>query len=94
MSVEANLVKKKQVLSGEEARSSIIVDASVSIKYFAQSFPGASPTDPVWLCSRQESIGSDYPYISNTITYPVGEDPVLAAPGVDGVNLAALFGDV
>jgi hypothetical protein len=86
-------VKNMLVLSGQENRNQIVVDASASIKYFAVSYPGADPEEAVWLCSKQVSSGSDYPFVVTTFTYPEGEDPVLSAPGVDGVDLAALFGD-
>lgn len=93
MAVEANNIKKLAVLEGRESRQVITVQASETVKYIAASFPGAEPTDAVWLCSKQTSAGSDYPYTMKIETYPVGDEPILAIPGVDGANLATLFGD-
>lgn len=94
MSVTASLaLKKRLVLDGREQREQIIVDASASIKYVASSFPGADPTEAVWMCQRIESTGSAYPYLQTVQTYPVGQNPELAIPGTDGAGLAALFGD-
>ena len=93
MAVEANNLKKLAVLEGRESRQVITVQANASTKYIAVSFPGADPEEAVWLCSRQTSSGEDYPYTMKVETYPVGEEPVLAVAGIDGANLATLFGD-
>lgn len=93
MAVEANNIKKLAVLEGREARQVITVQTSESIKYIAVSFPGADPTEAVWLCSKQTSAGSDYPFTMKVETYPVGAEPELAVAGVNGAGLAALFGD-
>lgn len=85
--------KKRLVLDGREQREQIIVDASATIQYIASSFPGADPTEALWLCQRIESTGTEYPFIKTVQTYPIGEDPVLAIPGEDGAGLAALFVD-
>jgi len=84
---------KRLVLDGREQREQIIVDASDLIKYIASSFPGADPEAEVWLCQRIETIGTDFPYIKLVQTYPVGEPAELAAPGINGADLAELFGD-
>ena len=89
----ANQLKLLRVVCGDEDREQIIVDASASIQYIAQSFPGADPEEDVWLCSRIESTGSDFPYLKTVKTYPVGEDAQLASPGIGGADLATLFGD-
>jgi hypothetical protein len=94
MSATASLgLKKRLVLDGRENREQIIVTASDSIKYIASSFPGADPTEAMWLCQRIESTGTDFPYTQIVQTYPIGAEPELAVPGTDGAGLAALFGD-
>lgn len=86
-------LKKRLVLDGREQREQIIVTASETIKYIASSFPGADPTEAVWLCQRIESTGTDFPYTQVVQTYPIGDNAELAIPGEGGAGLAALFGD-
>jgi len=95
MSLAASLaLRKRLVLDGRESREQIIVTASDAIKYVASSFPGADPTEAVWLCQRIESTGTDFPYTQVVQTYPIGDNAELAVPGTDGAGLASLFGDV
>jgi hypothetical protein len=86
-------LKEFYVLTGQEKRESIVVTDSATVKYVAESFPGADPTEPVWLCSRIESTGDAYPFTQTSKVYPVGQEPALAIPGVGGAGLKALFGD-
>lgn len=94
MSASASLaLRKRLVLDGREAREQIIITASDSIKYIASSFPGADPTEAVWLCQRIESTGTEFPYTQVVQNYPIGADAQLAIPGALGAGLEALFGD-
>lgn len=86
-------LKEFYVLTGQEKRESIVVTDSDSVKYVAESFPGADPTEPVWLCSKITNTGTEFPFAQSNKIYTVDGEAVLAAPGVDGANLKTLFGD-
>lgn len=86
-------LKEFYVLTGQEKRESIVVTDSATVKYVAESFPGADPTEPVWLCSKVVNAGADYPFTQANKIYTVDGEAVLAIPGVNGAGLKALFGD-
>ena len=77
-----NKMTIKDVLEGRERRETIMLTDGTT-RYVAESYPGADPSLPIWVCSKFTTVSETVDTVNVIAT--------LQIPGVDGAGLIALF---